>query len=423
MRTARSLALIAALVAASPATARADPVPSLDLRGFYPPTDPHGSLYLEPPTTPAPGAWNVGVFEAYSYRLVTLRDPSDRVVSVPLAHQLSLDYLASVGIADRLALGLALPTVLYQRGDDLRNVGVGGASALPRTAIGDAALIAKVALIPPDHGFGLAALGRVTAPTGNRRSYLGEGAVSGELRVLGELDLLALALRATAGAKVRGRERTYVGETFGHELPWGVGVVVRPQALGIDDRGHWEWFAELRGAVAVTPRLGARAQSPALWGLAARYSPGDVSAFAGLEMPVDSAVGVPRVRAVLGLGWAPRFNDADHDGIADEVDQCPDLAEDRDGFEDQDGCPDFDNDGDGVGDADDACPKEPGPATGTRPGCPVADTDGDGVPDDADACPAQPGPPRADPTLSGCPNPDRDGETHDDSVTPSPATP
>jgi len=370
MRTARSLAITAALVTVNAATARADPVPSLDLRGFYPPTDPHGSLYLEPPTTPAPGAWNVGVFEAYSYRLVTLRDQSDRVVSVPLAHQLSLDYVASLGIADRLALGLALPTVLYQRGDDLREFGVSGAGALPRTAIGDAALVAKVALIPPDHGFGLAALGRITAPTGHRRSYLGEGAVSGELRVLGELDLLALGLRATAGAKVRGKERTYVGETFGHELPWGVGVVVRPQTLGIDDRGRWEWFAELHGAVAITPRLGARAQSPALWGLAARYSPGDVSAFAGVEMPVDSAVGVPRVRAVIGLGWAPRFRDADHDGTADEVDQCPELAEDRDGFEDQDGCPDFDNDGDGVGDADDACPNQPGPATAERPGCP-----------------------------------------------------
>jgi OmpA-OmpF porin, OOP family len=370
MGAARSVAVVLALVALSATTVRADPIPSLDLRGFYPPADPHGSLYLEPSATPEPGAWNVGVVESYSYRLVTLRDASDRVASVPLAHQLSLDYLGSLGIADRLALGLALPTVLYQRGDDLREVGVSGAGPLPRTALGDAALLAKVALVRLDQGFGLAALGRVTAPTGHRRAYLGEGAVTGELRVLGELDLLVLALRATAGAKVRGKERTYVGETFGHELPWGVGVAVRPQTLGIDDRGRWEWFAELHGAVAITPRLGAAAQSPALWGLAARYSPGDVSAFAGVEMPVNSAVGVPRVRAVIGLGWTPRFKDADHDGIADDVDQCPELAEDRDGFEDQDGCPDLDNDGDGVSDADDACPNQPGPADAERPGCP-----------------------------------------------------
>jgi OmpA-OmpF porin, OOP family len=343
MRTVWSLAMVAALVAANLAPARADPAPSLDLRGFSPPADPRGSLYLEPPATPSRGDWNVGALMAYSYRLVTLRDASDHVVSAPLAHQLSLDYLASVGIADRLALGLALPTVLYQTGDDLRNLGLGSASALPHTALGDAALILKSSWIQAKSGFGLGSVGRITLPTGSRRAYVGEGVASGELRLLGELDLAALAVRATAGAKVRGEKRTYLGETFGHELPWAAGVVVRPRAFGIDERGRWEWFAEVRGAAAVTPHFGARAQSPALWGLAARFSAGDVSAFAGVELPLDSAVGVPRVRAVLGLGWAPRSHDMDQDGIPDDVDQCPELAEDRDGFEDADGCPE-DND-------------------------------------------------------------------------------
>src|SRR5690606_29928937 len=39
-------------------------------------------------------------------------------------------------------------------------------------------------------------------------------------------------------------------------------------------------------------------------------------------------------------------------------DQCPNEAEDMDGFQDEDGCPDLDNDGDGVLDADDKCPTE-----------------------------------------------------------------
>ena len=41
------------------------------------------------------------------------------------------------------------------------------------------------------------------------------------------------------------------------------------------------------------------------------------------------------------------------------IDECPDLAEDVDGFEDEDGCPDPDNDRDGFLDRDDACPNEP----------------------------------------------------------------
>ena len=44
--------------------------------------------------------------------------------------------------------------------------------------------------------------------------------------------------------------------------------------------------------------------------------------------------------------------DADGDGIPDELDQCPNEAEDVDGFQDDDGCPDLDNDGDGISDAE-----------------------------------------------------------------------
>jgi hypothetical protein len=41
------------------------------------------------------------------------------------------------------------------------------------------------------------------------------------------------------------------------------------------------------------------------------------------------------------------------------ADECPLLAEDRDGYEDGDGCPDHDNDGDGFPDDEDQCPDQP----------------------------------------------------------------
>jgi hypothetical protein len=43
--------------------------------------------------------------------------------------------------------------------------------------------------------------------------------------------------------------------------------------------------------------------------LSARYTPGAVSLSVGAEAPLDSAVGAPNVRAVVGLGWAPRVHD------------------------------------------------------------------------------------------------------------------
>jgi OOP family OmpA-OmpF porin len=69
--------------------------------------------------------------------------------------------------------------------------------------------------------------------------------------------------------------------------------------------------------------------------------------------------------------------DPDGDGIAGASDRCPNVAEDRDGFQDEDGCPDPDNDGDGVLDATDKCPTEPETKNGFQ--------DEDGCPDEIPA--------------------------------------
>jgi len=92
--------------------------------------------------------------------------------------------------------------------------------------------------------------------------------------------------------------------------------------------------------------------------------------------------------------------DRDGDGIPDDVDQCPSLPEDRDGFQDDDGCPDVDNDNDGITDALDQCPNEPEDRDGWKDddGCPDPDNDGDGILDTADKCPDEAGVP-----PDGCP--------------------
>jgi OmpA-OmpF porin, OOP family len=332
--------LLPPLLAAATASAE----PALDLRNFHPPTDPQGSLFLEPTSTPGPGAWNAAAWFSYAYRQIVIRDPNG-VERVPLQHQLSLDYLASIGVGERLALGVNLPTILYQDGDDIAPL-VDNA-ALPRTALGDVGFNAKATLLPTGElgGFGLGAIARLTTPTGNASSYVSERSVTGELRLLAELRLIAVALQATAGARVRGTEQTYLGEAFGHDLPWGLGISLRPQVLGIDDKGRWTWDLLLRGALATTPSLGASAQSPVLYGASARYTVGEISAIAGVELPITDAIGSPSVRAVLGLGWAPRFLDQDQDGVSDDKDECPELEEDLDGLEDSDGCPEDDGEG------------------------------------------------------------------------------
>ncbi len=313
-------------------------VATFDIRRFSPPTDPQGSLVLEPVTTAGPFAWSAGFIESYAHRVLVLKDGSGHAVAVPVRDQLSFDALFNVGLGERLALGLRIPAVMGQTGDAFPATGW----RVPRSALGDFALDAKATLIPRGSlgGMGLAAVARMTVPSGNANSTVSTHGVTGELRLLGEIDWIMMALRATAGVMVRSERQVLLGDTYGQELPWAVGLIVRPRALGLDNQGRWQWFLESGGAAALTPTFASKRGSPAWFGLSSRYAfAKDFSALAGVQLPLDSAVGVPSVRFVFGISWAPRFQDADHDGIPDDADDCPELAEDFNGVEDDDGCP------------------------------------------------------------------------------------
>lgn len=98
--------------------------------------------------------------------------------------------------------------------------------------------------------------------------------------------------------------------------------------------------------------------------------------------------------------------DRDDDGILDDADACPDVAEDRDGFEDEDGCPDLDDDRDEVPDTSDACRRVPEDRDGWQDedGCPDPDNDGDGFLDASDACPTEPETINGNADDDGCPD-------------------
>jgi len=405
--------------------------PSLDVRHFQPPTSPDGSLYVETTNSPGASQWNVGSWLSWSFRPVVLRDGNDDVVANLISQQLSLDLLGSIGVTRHAAIGLAVPAVLAQTGDsnEYTNTVLHG-STLSSQALGDIALTGKVTLmaIEPMGGWGFAALARVTAPTGSRTAYVGEGALTSELRFLAEYDLLAASVLATTGFKLRTQERTFAGVTYGNEIPWGIGVKVLPQAIGLDDSGRWTWSLEAHGALPAGPAnpFSSVALSPALLGASARYRIGtDLTLAGGVEAPLDGAVGVPLTRVLVGISYAPRNHDMDGDGIPDDIDQCPELAEDFDGFEDDDGCPDYDNDADGVPDAMDQCPNEPEDLDDFEDddGCPDPDNDRDGILDENDACPDVWGLPSQDPSKHGCPVLDRDSDGIPDDLDQCPDEP
>ena len=108
--------------------------------------------------------------------------------------------------------------------------------------------------------------------------------------------------------------------------------------------------------------------------------------------------------------------DNDKDGVNNQDDKCPEVAEDLDGFEDMDGCPDIDNDKDGIQDMDDRCPLKPEDVDGLEDtdGCPDPDNDGDEILDLQDKCPLKAEDKDNFEDTDGCPDPDNDKDGIED---------
>lgn len=109
--------------------------------------------------------------------------------------------------------------------------------------------------------------------------------------------------------------------------------------------------------------------------------------------------------------WSLMASDRDHDGILDDLDECPLVSENYNKFEDSDGCPDSvfdentkfefpDTDGDGFEDRVDNCVNLPETFNDylDHDGCPErvpndlkpeSDSDSDSIPDSIDACPME----------------------------------
>lgn len=470
-------AVVAVFVTIVSQQARAQALPSVDTRTWRPSTDPNASLVVEPAVTPGHGVLTVGAYAHYSFRPVTLRFAgTDEVALRPVKTIVGVDAFANLGIGQRMSVGLVVPTIVYQYGSHPLPRSVSEVDRLPVAAFGDVGLTMKGALVRNENGgFGLAALGYVSLPTGDRASFAGDGSTTVTARLLAEYTLLVAVAQASLGYKLRTDHHTWPdasvgGIRFGDEIPWTAGLAFRPGVLGVDPGNRQRWEIGAHGWLPAGPALpfgagdpGSAALSPVLLAASDRIELGhyrDTFITVGAEIGLTQAVGVPVVRGIVGFGWAPRDHDIDHDGVRDDIDGCPDIPEDKDGFEDNDGCPEIDNDDDGIIDREDRCRNvkgvassdpqrngcpEGGPAAvplkkdtdqdgiddsvdkcptqaedrdsfQDDDGCPDPDNDADGIPDKEDACPNEAGERGTDPAKNGCANVDKDGDTFENAA-------
>ncbi len=323
--------------------------------------------------------------------------------------QLKADLALGLGLFDRVELGLVLPVVLYQTGEE---------SPAPESSdlgLSDFRASARIRILEAG-GFGLAAQVTGYIPASDAEPYQSDGTF-GVLPALvadfrSDTDIPVI-IAANLGWELRENAATAIVETddrFDYRAAIEVGVLPEQLHLMASTWGRVEAFAETPSSLSAEFLAGARI-----------FWTGSLTTTVGAGGGLASGYGTPDFRAVLSLGYTPSTTDLDEDGVDDEVDLCPNDPEDIDGFEDGDGCPDFDNDEDGIDDIDDECPlaAEDFDQFEDEDGCPDLDNDGDGIDDFEDACPNEPGEAR----LSGCPLVDDDGDGIDASVDQCPDEP
>lgn len=325
---------------------------SLSLERFAPTLDAEGFLGVQGTRTPGPGRTALGVFTHYSASVLKLDGPAGQQIDA-VSDRFAGSFSAELGIGSRLALGFALPVILYQAGEvgpgepPLRAYAPGDPSiALRYRFVGDVAS----GFMRNDDGPGVALQLNGTVPAGYDDAYAGEGSARVELQLLGDIHLLSAGLGAAIGVRHRFYERSVLDVRLHDEFTFGVAL-----KAPIPPLFPLEGLLELRGATdfrkagstALELDLGARYPLAKGWTFQIAAGPG-----------LTSGVGTPSFRVLAGVLFAPEDPDSDGDGIPDDVDACPPLPEDRDGFQDSDGCPDPDNDNDLVPDADDLCPNQ-----------------------------------------------------------------
>ncbi|MEM1416003.1 MAG: hypothetical protein AAGH15_13940 [Myxococcota bacterium] len=354
------LAFVLGLLATAAPAAAQGTGRRVDLVRFRPTLDDEGFLGINGSATPGPGNFQLALWTHYHRGLLVAAQDEGGSADV-IRHRLGANLVAQVGLGGRFALALDVPLVLTQSEDTLllRD----GGPTIQSSAFGDPRLIARARLLGEPRGKldqgsdgpGLGLLVAATVPTTDdaAASFASEDQVTVDAQLIGDFHLLGLGVGVMLGYRLRPYARPVGAATLDDELMWGVGLKVPlPWVQGLDAR------LEVRGHHPTQP-FGQLDATEVGGDVGFRYRRRGISIFGTVGTGFTGGVGSPDVRAALGVVWTPERNDADGDGIPDDEDECTQLPEDMDGFEDEDGCEDPDNDMDFIPDADDRCPNEP----------------------------------------------------------------
>lgn len=298
-------------------------------------------------------------------------DTSKKVISL-VGNRLQLDAMATVGVFDWAELGVDMPLVLAQGGDNLEAIGTEG--VIQGYVLGDLRLNGKVA-IPglrrraEDTGLGAALTFGLSLPTGDQEAFASDGELTYTPGLLVDYRFArGILLSGSVGLWSR-PDRIFNGTKVGDMAPFGIATevpILRGSGLTAVGMVH--------GAIGLDKLPDEPRNIPAelLIGLRWYSSTGLTFTFGG-GGGCGCSLQAPSLRFFTSIVWVPAKT-AEWEAI-EKFKEPPEPPPP----------PPPDTDGDSVTDDRDVCPKEPGLVD--RGGCPIRDADGDGVEDSLDKCP------------------------------------
>ena len=225
----------------------------------------------------------------------------------------------------RLRFGLDVPFYLFTAGE----VEGGGAG------LGDIAVDLKGTILDrEDAPLGLALGGRLALPTGSTSLPLSAPGLSWEVQAIADKrmgDVLLAANVGTRGVPPAVMDNVNWNDQFFYRLGGGFAL---SEVSGIS--------LDLAGQLNYSNPLSNGASNPLEGILGGWYRVADDWVLrGGVGTGLSGGIGSPDARVIVSFGYEPpRVKDTDKDGLRDDVDACPEVAEDFDNYKDDDGCPD-----------------------------------------------------------------------------------
>ncbi len=377
--------------------------------------------------------YSFGFASNYGYRPLELSirnaDSGNEISATLVEHRLELALSGVLGLWGIADLGVVLP-LLLQSGFDAEAVGASGVdlgtTSISGLEVGNLYLYPRFQLLEFfNGGFRASVLSLITLPLGDKTGFVHEAGVVFEPRLVIGGRTNTMVFSGYLGYRHRFAGPQTIGPlSIENEITVGAGIGTD---ITTDFQVYSEAYAKFpssvfqRDGVAFSTAI-EKGLSPAEWLLGGRYFiASQASVHMGLGFGISTGYGSSTPRFILGVQYGlgqRNEGDIDGDSILDNYDECPQIPEDLDGFQDTDGCPEGDNDQDKILDEDDSCPNEPEDRDGfgDEDGCPEDDNDDDGIADEIDQCPRDPEDVDSFEDDDGCPELDNDSDVIADLV-------